>query len=197
MSLGGPPPSTLSDMLRYVVALYAQAGLIRTDLADPSTGIEIIVGERYEQQEGAPPRLFFRPDKDGKLGPVYELTGRSIGSWSQSCNVYTWGAESAVDLDRYDSAMALAMQAQAALQIAGVQRATFGPVTRQDGTSILTFGEEYAFRFEYVWEVPRDATLEAAAIALGALSQSPTLPDQPNGPTGDTFSVNVVMQNGR
>ena len=197
MSLGGPPPSTLSDVLRYVAGLYAQAGLVRTVPGDPSTGIEIIVGERYDQQEGAPPRLFFRPDKRGKLGPIFEITGRSVGSWTHGCMVYVWGAESATDLDRYDAAEALVMQVQAALQIAGVERSSFGDITREDGTSLVTFGEEYSFRFEYTWAVPRDPALEAAALALGLLSQSPTDPDRPLGPTPQTFTVNVAMSNTR
>ncbi len=197
MSLGGPAPSTIFDVLRYVRALYVQAGLVRTVPADPATGIEFLMGERYDGSEGAPPRIFFRPDKRGKMGGVYELTGRSIGTWAHGCNVFVWGAETTGDFARYDAATALAMQVQAALQLAGVERSTFGEVTREDGTSLLTFGEEYAFRFEYVWSVPRDAALEAAALALGATSQSPTDPDRPLGPTPQTFSVNVVMQNNR
>lgn len=197
MSLGGPPPSTLSDVLRYVVALYTQAGLVRTNPADPSTGTEILVGERYDQQEGAPPRILFRVTRDGHLGPVFELTGRSVGSWTQGCEVFVWGRETTSDLDRYDDAMARAMQAQAALQIAGVERATFGKVTRGDGTPIVTFGEDYSFRFEYTWAIPRDAVLEAAANALGAISQTPTDPDRPLGPTGNVFSINVVTHNVR
>jgi len=197
MSLGGPPPSTLSDVLRYVKALYVQAGLVRTLPSDPSTGIEFLVSERYIEQEGSPPRLLFVIDSAGKLGPVYELTGRSVGTWTHGCRVYAWGAESADDIARNDAAMALMMQAQAALQIAGVERATFGDVVREDDTNIVTFGEEYNFRFEYTWSVPRDAALEAAALALGAVSKSPTDPDRPLGHTPQNFSINVVMQNAR
>jgi hypothetical protein len=197
VSLGGPPPSTLSDVLRYVVALYTQAGLVRTVPGDPSTGIEVLIGERYDQQEGAPPRLFFRYDPRGQMGPVLELTGRDVGSWKHGCMVYAWGAETLSDLDRYDAAVALTMQARAALHIAAAARGGTVEVVRADESSLNTFGEDYSFRFEYTWSIPRDDALERAALALGATSQSPTDPDRPNGDTGYTFSVNVAMQNGR
>jgi hypothetical protein len=200
VSLGGPAPSTLSDVLRYVVALYTQAGLVRTNPADPATGIEILTGERYDRQEGAPPRLFFRPDKQGRMGPVRELTGRSVGTWTHGCNVYAWGAETAADLDRYDAAIALAMQVRAALHLAVAARGGAFEVVRADETSLVTFGEDYMFRFEYTWDIPRDDALERAALALAqanGYSQSPTDPDRPHGPTPQTFSVNVVSQNAR
>jgi hypothetical protein len=197
VSLGGPPPSTLSDVLRYVVALYTQAGLVRTVPADPSTGIEILIGERYKKSEGAPPRLFFQYDDRGEMGPVLELTGRDVASWTHGCWVYAWGAESATDLDRYDSAIALAMQVRAALHIAAAARGGAVEVVRAARSSLNTFGEDYSFRFQYTWSIPRDNALELAALALAATSQSPTDPDRPNGSTGQTFSVNVVAQNAR
>lgn len=240
MSLGGPPPSTLADVLRYVVKLWAKVaelgpgGLYTTGhtyavgdivssnaapyvcwAAGTATGPGpsgvgssrdangvgwrplIYTGERFDQQEGAPPRLYFRPDPDEKIGPVLDIGGREIASRMQSCDVFVWGAETTADLDRYDAADALLDQAIAAVFTAGAGRITMGDVKRQDETSIDTFGEEYRWRFEYARLVPRSDAFEAAAAALALLSKSPEDPDRPNGGNGLTPVVAVVSANAR
>lgn len=196
MSLGGTAPTSLAGALRYVRALYAQAGLLRTVSTDPSTGIEMLEGERYLHENGHPPRIVFVRD-DEKVGGVLEIGSNEIGSRSQGCTAYVWGAETTDDGTRYDAADALLDRLMAAVNIAGAGRITPGTVQPMKDTNVETFGEEYRWRFEYARQVPRDATLEAAATALAVLSSSPDDPDRPTGGSGLTFNVDIVPTNAR
>jgi hypothetical protein len=244
VSLGGPPPSTLADVLRYVVALWAKAaelasgppfaglytaghaysagdiisssavpfvcfaagtavgaGPSGTGSASDVNGVGwrplIFVGERYEQAEGAPPRIFFVPDKTERAGPILEISARQIASRTQGCDVYVWGSETVVDTDRYDAADALLDEVMSSLFDAAAGRVTWGQIDRQAETSIVTFGEELLLHFDYARLVPRSDVFEAAAAALALTSQSPSDPDRPFGGNGLTPVVQVITQETR
>lgn len=197
MSYRGNAPSTLSDVLRYVRALYAQAGLLR----DPSTnqgGIEMLTGERYRRQDGAPPRIVFEQlAKPGNVGGPLEIGARQSASVTETCLCRVWGAETTADADRYDAAKALAAQLLDGFKIAAPGRLRGAQILREDETSIETFGEEYQLLVSYTWAVPRDEQLRQAATALALVSDSPQDPDRPNGGTGLSFTPAVVVENER
>jgi hypothetical protein len=236
VSFGGASPSTLADVLRYVVALFAQmyppwasgtpyaAGTLigssgapwvcyapgtsagpagpsglasQTDAGGVGWTPLIYVGERYDRQEGATPRLYFRPSPKERMAGVLEIGDRQVASRIQACDVFVWGAETTADLDRYDAADALLDLVIAGVFTAGAGRIAGGDVDRQDGTSIETLGEEYRWHFEYARLVPRSDAIEAAAAALALMSKSPDDPDRPNGGNGLTPQINVVVTNTR
>lgn len=204
MSYRGNTPSTLSDVLRYVQALYAQptaaapAGLLRTNPKDPSTGIEMLTGERYRKQNGAPPRIVFEQlPQAGKIGPVLEIGARESFSVTETCLARVWGRETTAQPDRYDAAKTLAMQLLDGFKLAAPGYLTGASILREDQTNIETFGEEYQLLVSYTWAVPRDEALRQAAVALALFSDTPQDIDRPNGGTGDTFVIDVIPQNTR
>lgn len=242
MSAAGPIPSTLSDVLRYVVQLYvrerinagaawtlgttyaagdqvASDGRVYTCFAPgvaaeaptgpgsqtDSAGVGwfplFFEGERHDGSEGAPPRIMFLQTAGGTgsaLGPVLHIGGGELGSITESCTCYVWGRETAADADRYDDAKARVMRLYAAFNAAAVGRLELRRLERGDQTRLVTFGEQYQMEIGYVWAVPRDAAIDAAAEALavaGVIGDSPVNPDRPNGPTGLLFNVDVTVEN--
>jgi len=243
MSYGGETPSTLSDVLRYVVALYVEIGPAHATGTTYAAGATVAAngrvytchaggvaaeapsgpgsyvdangvgwyplfysGDRFDAQEGAPPRIYFRRSKAaGSVGPVLEIGSRQIGSFGESVIAHIWGAESESDDEaRYDNALAMGARLMAAFNAAGVGRLTLVRMERDSQTSVVTFGEQYQLEVGYVWAIPRDEAIEIAARALaqaaedaGEFPQSPPDPDRPNGPSTVTFQNQIVMENER
>ncbi len=242
MSTGGHIPSTLSDVLRFVRAIYAHPsvtpawvlgaaytagtqaasdgrvytcfspGVALTAPTGPGSQSDangtgwyplFFEGERFDESEGAPPRIWIVQSKSGsgsKLGPVLEIGARQLGSITEACVCYVWGAETVENGDRYDAAKAMILRLVAAFNAAAVGRLEYRRLERGDQTSLVTYGEEYQLEIAYTWAVPRDGAVDTAAAALaevGGYSQAPPDPDRPGGGTGSTFKIAVEMQDTR
>lgn len=199
MSYAGPPPSTLSDVIAYIRAVYVQAGLLRSVSTDPTTGIEWLDGERYRGQEGAPPRITFEETapSGSNIGPPIEIGGRQSASLTETVVCRVWGADTTADGDRYRAAKAMAMQLLDAFICTAEGRIFGAQILREDQTNIETFGEEYQLVLSYKWAVPYDNTIRLAAEALGRTSGLPD-PDRGNGATTLTFpSPTATLANAR
>lgn len=203
MSTAGAPPSTLDDVITYVIALLVQCGEADYPHVDGSGLTEILVGERYLESDGASRRILILPDEPrGKLGGPLEIGARQIGSWTASATFFVWGDEDADDRDRIREARRIVHRLVAALRTAGVGRIEFAGIERLKETNIVTYGEEFRLEASYAWQIPRDDAIELAAQALitGGLdySQAPPDPDRPNGGTGRDFATgSVTMENDR
>ena len=191
MSTGGPYPSTLADVLRFAALVLAEAG-------DPA---EWYTGERYLEQEGAPPRIVAVPTGSGStLGPVLELGARQVGSITEGATLYVWGAEHDDDTLRYEDARARLMRVIAAINASAPGRVEWRGISRGDATRITTYGEEYRAEITYVWAVPRDEAIDRAAQRLAAaatLAPVPPRPDYPRGSTGAVYAITVDMEDTR
>lgn len=192
------PVSTVHDVIANVIALLTAVG----DARDPNTnpnGIELLIGERYLREEGAPPRIVFVPTTaGGRLGPPLEIGARQVGSITESVRCYVWGAETSLDVSRYDDAAARCVRLLNAFAASCSGRSTKGAFSRNAGTNIETFGEEYVVELSYTWPVPYDDEIFAAAYATApSPALSPPNPDQPTGDTGLTFGVAVTLTNER
>lgn len=202
MSTAGAPPSTIDDVITYVIALLVQCGEADYPHVNGSGLTEIVVGERYLQSDGASRRILVLPDEPrGKIGGPLEVGARQVGSWTANATWFVWGDENADDRDRIREARRITMRLVAALKAAGAARIELVSVDRLKATNIVTYGEEFRIEMSYAWQIPRDDAIEQAAAALitGGLdySTSPPDPDRPNGGTGRTFEVNITMENDR
>jgi len=201
VSTGGPVPSMLDDVLAFAIALLVQAGEADYPHVDGSGKTEVLIGERYLEQTGAARRILFVPTQDGgELGPPLEIGARQIGSITEGCTAYVWGAETTDDRDRYREAKRIMMKLIATLNEAGIGRRGFGTIRRMTAGDVDTYGEEYRLSFTYTWAVPRDAAIDAAALVLAGqsgYSKSPEDPDRPFGSTGIDFQAEATMENDR
>lgn len=193
MSAGGPVPSTLDDLLVYVRALLVQCGQADFPHVNGSGFTEVLIGERYDQGEGASNQILFIPTEEGgALGPPLHVSSREIGSIGESCVCYVWGSETTADATRYQSARALVMRLMACFNVAAPGMITWGRETRSAGTDITTFGEEFRLVITYTWAVPRDAAVDAAARVLGPVTSGLSDPDRPNGSNGNIYGIVVT-----
>lgn len=181
--------STLDDVVAYVIALF---GAIIP--ADPT---DIKIGDLYNMNEGAPPRVRIVIGEGGALGPVLEVSAGQVAGITERATCYIWGDPAAADTDENRAAKALGVRLINCFKMAAVGRLKGAQLTRANKTKAAKYGEEYVLLLDYSWGVPRDKVVDAAARALGAMSASPPDPDRPNGDTGSTFHVTVTNANTR
>jgi hypothetical protein len=187
----GPPISMLDDLLEAIRHRLEVVGALRVTPGDGR--IEWLIGERYEQQEGAPPRIFVLLDQDGALGPPHKLGGGYIAGITERCKFLIWGAETPADGDRYRAAKAILVRLVNAIRASAPGRVKGLRITRGDTPAIVSYGEEYQLSMEYLWPVPVDARIWAVPTTPVA----PTDPDRPHGDTGNEFDVQVPAQGSR
>jgi hypothetical protein len=179
----GPDVSTLDDFMVAVQARFAAAG-------DPTP---VLIGERWLPQFSAPPRIVFRPTKDGgNFGPPNRVGAGFIASIRETMTAYVWGDETVADGDRYRAAKALCMRLINAYRREGPGKLTGLNIARGDATA-ETFGEEYQVTAAFTWNVPQDAAIWAP----------PTTPEpnpdpmRPQGDTGETESLTMTTTGSR
>jgi hypothetical protein len=189
MSSQGNTPSTLSDVLRYIEAIYA---LI------PDETTVFFDGEEHLESEGAPGRIIFVQTEDGgELGPPLAIGANQAASITETVVCYVWGSETVADADRCDDAKARSMRLLAAFKAAAPGRLAMRRLSRMKGTNIVTFGEEWRMTIAYTWAVPQDRAVTKAAKTLGGPSPLPPDPDRPDGNTGMTFTFAPTLLNTR
>lgn len=189
MNRAGPDRSTLGDVMVAIRDVLAGANLTRTD-ARPA-GIEVLIGERYLRQDGAPPRLVM-VRRGGSSGAPLRVGDGNVARWAQSFSCYLWGAEADDDADRYDAQDALVDRIVNAIRTCVPGRAEIASVDLLDATNVVTFGEELQLSVTYTRSVPRDAAIWAVPR-----TPVPTLdPMRPQGDTGTTVSVSVAVSDG-
>ena len=177
------PTSTLADLLRAIVELFATV--------EPTTSIYI--GERYLRQEGKPRRIVLVSD-DGNLGPVLGVGEGTIGGVTLACTAYLWGAETSNDLDRYNDATLLLHRFVNALKRLAGARVKDAPITREKDTNIVTFGEEYQLRFSYEYGIPLDVEVWNYSIPTPSDEQlSPPPYDSPPGTPATTIAIDITV----
>ncbi len=175
------PATTLAGLMRAIVELFAAIESTTT----------VYVGERYLKQEGKPRRIVMVPD-DGTVTGVLGIGETAAGAVVQTCTVYLWGAENAVDLDRYNDADALLARFVNALRRLAGSRVKDAPLTREKATDIVTFGEEYQLRFAYEREVAQDPEVWNYAIPAPSDPQlSPPPYDAPPGTPASTIAIDL------
>lgn len=195
MGLSTATPATLSDVIRSVKLLLGPSpgvGELRDPNANPN-GVEFLIGERYLREEGAPPRIVLVPDTNGTIGPALAVGARQVCGITERVRCYVWGREGAsgLDVDRYDDARARSMRLLNAFKASASGRLRGASLVRGVDSNVETFGEEYQLTLAYTWGVPEDAAVWAAAFALLPVG-SPPAPDQPQGPTANTFATTSV-----
>lgn len=196
--LDGPPRSTLGAAMVAVRAQLAGAGYTRDPNTNPG-GIEILIGERYLREEGAPPRLVMvRGTGESGANPAASPTPKRIGDgniaqWGQSFTCYLWGAETVDDATRYDAQDVLADQVVNAVAKVMPGRAKVTTINPLLETNIVTFGEELQLVVTYTRGVPRSGAIWAVATP-----PQPTLDTmRPNGSTGDTETLSMTTDGSR
>jgi len=187
----GPPRSSLGAAMVAVRDALTAAGYARDANANPS-GIEILIGERYLKEEGAPPRLVM-VRTNGKAGGPLRVGDGNLGSWAQGFTAYLWGAETVDDATRYDAQDALADQVVNAVRRVMPGRCEISTINPLVDTNIVTFGEELQLLVRYTRSVPRDA----AIWAIPTTPISPPDPMRPQGDTGKTFQLDVTTNGAR
>ncbi len=185
MTVATNPASTIAEVIRCVRDIIAA---LPSELALPAEQrVTVTMGKRPTMYEGAPPRVHFRPDKDGSWGDPPTGTGGMgyVAGAAQGCSVYVWGAGNTDDFQHYDSADALvdavwnALTRAARGRIAG---ASFGdPATMGDEY----FGQTYLYRFVYNRGVQRNA--EIWALAANPVGASPPDIGKPPGAVASTI----------
>lgn len=186
-------PETLDDVLDRVVLLFTTAGLTRDANSNPG-GVAFLRGERHLNEHGAPPVVVFVPSEDGgELGGPLQVGARQVASITETVKCYVWGPETLDDKARLVAARTLAMQLLNAFKASAPGRLTGGRLERGIDTHVLTFGEEYRLTISYVWGVPEDEAIWAAARSTApSPAASPPNPDKPNGDTGATFTTSSI-----
>lgn len=187
----GPPVSMLDDLLEAIRYRLEAVGALRVTPGDGR--IEWLIGERYEEQEGAPPRIFVLVNQDGQLGPPNKLGAGFIAGITERCKFLIWGAETPADGDRYRAAKAIMVRLINAIRASAPGRATGLRIVRSDTPKIVTYGEEYQLNMDYFWAVPKDA----AIWAVPTTPVSPPDPDRPHGDTGYDFEVITPVEGSR
>lgn len=204
MSTAGAPPSTIDDVITYVIALLVQCGEADYPHVDGSGLTEILIGERYLECEGNARRIVVIPDEPrGKLTGPLEIGARQVGAWVAHATWLVWGGETSDDRDRIRAARRIVHRLVNAFEAAGAARYDLVDIERLKETNIVTYGEEFRLTMTYAWQIPRDDAIEQAAAALrdgGGLGygNSPPDPDRPNGDTGFDFATgNATLENDR
>jgi hypothetical protein len=187
----GPPVSMLDDLLAAIRFRLNAVGALRVTPGDGK--IEWLIGERYEQQDGVPPRIFALVNQDGKLSGPNKLGAGFIAGITERCTFLIWGAETVADGDRYRAAKAVMVRLINAILASAPARAFGMRITRSDTPKIVTYGEEYQLSIDYFWSVPRDAAIWNVPITAVA----PPDPDRPHGDTGYTFEVDTPVEGSR
>lgn len=187
----GPPRSAIGATMAALAAALTAAGYGRDPVANPG-GIEILIGERYLQQEGFPPRLVLVRASGRASGPG-RIGDGNVANWAQGFTCYLWGAETAADATRYDAQDALVDQVVNAVRFLMPGRAEISVVNPLVASNIVTFGEELQVLVTYTRGVPRDA----AIWALSVTPVSPPDPMRPNGDQGTTFGINAATAGSR
>jgi len=187
----GPPVSTLDDVLQAVHDVLGTAGYLRS--GDRPPGIEWLIGERYEEQEGAPPRVFCLVGEDGSVGGPGAVDANFVAGVTERCTMLLWGDETTADGDRYRAAKQLGIVLINVLRLVAPGRLSGLTLRRPYKTDLNTFGEEYRLTFEYQWRVPRVAAIWAVPVT----PLSPYDPMRPNGDTGTTFTLDVTTEGSR
>ncbi len=182
-------PATLDDVLDSVRASFSRRGRLRDVNTNPG-GVEMLRGERYLRQEGAPPRVIF-VCASGNIGGPIAIGARQTASITESVRCYIWGAETDDDAGRISAARSLAMELINTFKAWAGGRLTGGSLERSIDTNVETFGEEYQLVYNYIWGVPEDEGVWADAYA-NAVAASPPNPDKPNGDTGATFGIGAI-----
>jgi hypothetical protein len=168
------------------------AGYARDANSNPS-GIEILIGERYLRQHGAPPRLVLVRGS-GDAGGALRIGDGNVGSWGQSFTAFIWGAETLDDALRYDAQDALSDQIVNTIRAIIPGRANITSINPLVTTNVITYGEELQLRVTYTRSVPRDAVIWAVEVTPVS---SPPDPMRPQGDTGDTFSLDATTEGSR
>lgn len=174
---GGPPIWTIDDVLRRVRQVFAELGMLRS--TPLGAGVEWLVGERYAGSEGAPPRVYILRGEDAKVGPSRTIGDMYIGSVTETATVLFWGSESTADEDRYVDARRLGAVFLNALRYVAPGRVTSITMPREVTNGIVTYGEQFRFRFTHTWDIPR-------IREVWALPTTPTDPPDPMAPNGPT-----------
>jgi hypothetical protein len=187
----GPPVSTLDDVLEGVRLVLSTAGYLRTGNHPP--GIEWLVGERYEQSEGAPPRVLVLVGEDGSVGGPGAVDAGYVAGVTERCTMLLWGDETTADGDRYRAAKQIAVTVVNALRLVAPGRLAGLTLRRPYKTDLLTYGEEYRLTFSYFWRVPRVAAIWSVPVT----PISPPDPMRPNGDTGLDFTLTPTVNGSR
>ncbi|MEI8257393.1 MAG: hypothetical protein WCJ30_17090, partial [Deltaproteobacteria bacterium] len=145
---------------------------------DPTT--KVFKGERYLKSEGGANRVIFVLG-DGQWTGAPKIAAKLCGAVGDSCDVYIWGRETKDDFTRNAAALALRARVIGALHRVAPGQITPGAVRRNQGTNVLTYGEEYVLTFTY-----REDIAAVKSIALLAAPNGPTSPTNPLKPNGDT-----------
>jgi len=184
----GPPVSTLDDVIDGVRAVFEAASMLRVTPGDGL--IEWLIGERYDGQEGAPPRVFVLTGEDGSVGGPDRIGGGMfVAGVRERCTFLIWGAETAADGDRYRAAKDIGVDLTNALRLVAPGKIKGLQLRRPYKTDILTYGEQYRLGVEYAWNVPRRARIWNVAVTPNAAPD----PMKPNGPTAnETRSLDLT-----
>lgn len=129
-------PSTLADVL----------GQVRDALSAMADATTVMVGKKYlaNFERGSAPRVLFVPETDGSWSPSGELG--DAATVVHGCQVFVLGASSHDDIERFQSAYAIADRVMSLLRVAASGRlegGRYGDPDINDHDADLTFG----FRF--------------------------------------------------
>lgn len=184
------PVSTLSDVIRLVQAIFGYLG----------DGTPIMVGAAYleEPGPGAPPRVVFVPDSEGKLGPTTKINAGYVASWTHGCRVHVRGVEPGDDPGRFEPVYLLAARVIDVLKACDPAHVIVGPGNPKDASPLAVdapSGAEVVFTFAYVRNIAADPAVLRAARQI--TSVSPPDPDRPQGSTGKNFDVGTTASASR
>lgn len=175
--------STLDDVLQRVRDVFQIMG----------DGTPIMIGTQYEREPGpgAPPRVVFIPDEQGKLGAVEKVSAGYIAQWLHGCRVRVLAAESGDDGSRAEAAKRLAFRVIAVLKALDPGHIVLAPGNPKDTSALAVDGPgvDITFTFTYVAHIPQEPAVLNAVKQLASVS--PPDPDRPQGSTGKQIVVSM------
>jgi hypothetical protein len=177
------PVSRLGDLLRRFVELYSQLG----------DGTTIQVGRHYLSEFGAgsPPRILFVPSTDGSLGEAPRLNANYITGFSDGCTCYVRAVEGVDDVARLDTVDEMVDRVVNVLKaIAGARVKIVGarPVDDSQLDVPNAAGADKFFTFRFERGIARQPSVWRRDLQTPI---SPPNPDQPQGDSGEIFTVAI------
>ena len=185
-------PSTLSDVIGAVKAMFALAGV----------KVPIQVGSQYlSANQGTGPRVLFVPEPgNGRILPPIQM-GFAVKSRLHGCEVRVREWPGKTEEETFAPVDALSDKVIAALSAAGTGRIEFSGVRDTSITPANTMGVEIAFTFTFqrdipnwdrLWALPEPVT-HFSKEALSALALSATTPPTYSEPTGLAVGTGTVI----
>lgn len=176
-------------MITTLSGVIAEVDRLMLAVADSTT---IKVGKQYlERGAGSPARVVFVPDQDGDWGAPMKFSAGHAASVTHGCTMYVRAAEGTDDTKRFDNATALGDKLINALRRAAPGRIQGKKISDGSPVAVDAYGAELVFAFTYQRDVQKDETLWKVPSQNDTLT--PIRPDEPNGPTGKSYTVTTTV----